>query len=45
MEKGLTKFQLAAIGAVALAYNELEVAVDLLILWMFTSGKVISLNR
>ena len=30
MEKGLTKFQLAAIGAVALAYNELEVAVDLL---------------
>jgi hypothetical protein len=30
MEKGLTKFQLAAIGAVALAYNEREVAVDLL---------------
>ena len=28
MEKGLTKFQLAAIGAVALAYNEFEVAVD-----------------
>jgi len=46
MEKGLTKFQLAAIGAVALAYNELEVAVDLRIPpRMFTSAKVISLNR
>ena len=46
MEKGLTKFQLAAIGAVALAYNELEVAVDLRIPpRMFTSGKIISLNR
>ena len=28
MEKELTKFQLAAIGAVALAYNEVEVALD-----------------
>jgi hypothetical protein len=46
MEKGLTKFQLAAIGAVALAYNELEVAVDLRIPpRMFTSGKIISINR
>jgi hypothetical protein len=31
MEQELTKFQLAAIGAVALAYNELEVRVDTLL--------------
>jgi hypothetical protein len=31
MEQELTKFQLAAIGAVALAYSELEVAVDTLL--------------
>jgi hypothetical protein len=31
MEKELTKFQLAAIGAVALAYNEVEVALDALL--------------
>src|SRR5271165_2577248 len=31
MKQELTKFQLAAIGAVALAYNELDVTVDALL--------------